>query len=194
MMNKGLLFTLTFLVSAGFSQMLYAETKYVSDQLSVNMRSGPTNEYRFLGRIDSGAKVEVLEEDAANGSTKVRTERGSEVWIQSKYLMSEPSAREQLTAMETNFRQLENQYRQEISELKNQLAAIQDVRQHNQELVLENTKLEQQLELVNQQNTRLADRSSTDFMQIGAGILVIGFVFGWLITKFGGNKRDRGWS
>jgi len=189
MFKKGIL-----LILSALSTTVFAETMYISDQLSVDMRSGPTNEYRFLGRLESGAKVEVIETDTENKTSKIKTQRGNEVWVRTRFLMKEPSAREQLVDLQTSFRQLENQYRQEISELKNQIAETQDVQKHNQELVLENTKLEQQLELVNQQNTRLADRSNTDFMKIGAGILVIGMIVGWIITKLGGGKRRSSWN
>ncbi len=46
--------------------------------------------------IDSGLRLEVLERDSASGYSRVRTPGGTEGWVLSRYLMSEPSAREQL--------------------------------------------------------------------------------------------------
>jgi SH3 domain protein len=44
-------------------------------------------------------RLEVLERDADSGYSRVRTPGGTEGWVLSRYLMSEPSAREQLTKL-----------------------------------------------------------------------------------------------
>jgi SH3 domain protein len=46
--------------------------------------------------IDSGLRLEVLERDTDSGYSRVRTPGGTEGWVLNRYLMSEPSAREQL--------------------------------------------------------------------------------------------------
>jgi len=46
--------------------------------------------------VDSGLRLEVLERDADTGYSRVRTAGGTEGWVLSRYLMREPSAREQL--------------------------------------------------------------------------------------------------
>jgi len=46
--------------------------------------------------VDSGTRLEVLERDAETGYSRVRTSGGTEGWVLTRYLMTEPSAREQL--------------------------------------------------------------------------------------------------
>ena len=46
--------------------------------------------------VGSGTRLEVLERDAESGYTRVRTQGGTDGWVLTRYLMTEPSAREQL--------------------------------------------------------------------------------------------------
>ena len=74
-----------------------AETMYISDSLTVPLRSGPSNSHRILHRgLASGTTMEVLERDEEAGFAHIRTERGTEGWLPMQYLVSEPIARDRL--------------------------------------------------------------------------------------------------
>ena len=73
-----------------------AAPAWVSDQFEITLRSGPSTSNAIQLMIDSGLRLEVLERDADTGYSKVRTPGGTEGWVLTRYLMSEPSAREQL--------------------------------------------------------------------------------------------------
>ena len=76
-----------------------AAPAWVTDQFEITLRSGPSTSNAIQLMIDSGLRLEVLERDAASGYTRVRTPGGTEGWVLSRYLMSEPSAREQLETL-----------------------------------------------------------------------------------------------
>ena len=73
-----------------------AEDAWVSDQFEVMLRTGPSTSNAIERMLPSGAALEVLETDAAAGYSRVQTPAGTEGWVLSRYLMSEPSARQQL--------------------------------------------------------------------------------------------------
>ena len=73
-----------------------AAPAWVSDQFEITLRSGPSTSNAIQLMIDSGLRLEVLERDADTGYSKVRTPGGTEGWVLTRYLMNEPSAREQL--------------------------------------------------------------------------------------------------
>ncbi len=52
----------------------YAETRYISDQLIVTVRSGKGNQYKILETLPTSTPVEVLEEDKTY--VKVVTQKG----------------------------------------------------------------------------------------------------------------------
>ena len=67
--------------------------RYVSDNLTVPLRSGPSNGHRILHRgLPSGTRLTVLGEDADAGFINIRTDRGTEGWIPTQYLVAEPIA------------------------------------------------------------------------------------------------------
>ncbi len=97
-----------------------AQTVWVSDVFEVTLRTGPTTSNAIQMMVESGTELEVLEQDADAGYTRVRTNGGTEGWVLSRYLMSEASARQQL---ETLTRQLTNANAQGTSR-ESQLGAI----------------------------------------------------------------------
>ncbi|MGI9238237.1 MAG: TIGR04211 family SH3 domain-containing protein [Woeseiaceae bacterium] len=82
-----------------FTSAAYAAPAWVSDQFEITLRSGPSTSNAIQLMIDSGLRLEVLERDAESGYSRVRTPGGTEGWVLTRYLMSEPSAREQLQTL-----------------------------------------------------------------------------------------------
>ncbi|MBT8101739.1 MAG: TIGR04211 family SH3 domain-containing protein [Gammaproteobacteria bacterium] len=74
----------------------FAAPAWVSDQFEITLRSGPSTGNAIQLMLDSGLRLEVLERDADSGYSRVRTPGGTEGWVLTRYLMNEPSAREQL--------------------------------------------------------------------------------------------------
>jgi len=74
----------------------FAAPAWVSDQFEITLRTGPSTSNSIQLMLDSGLRLEVLERDADSGYSRVRTPGGTEGWVLSRYLMNEPSAREQL--------------------------------------------------------------------------------------------------
>ena len=77
----------------------FGESVWVSDQFEVMLRTGPSTSNAIQLMVDSGTELEFLEEDAANGYSRVMTSGGTEGWVLSRYLMAEPAARDQLAAL-----------------------------------------------------------------------------------------------
>jgi len=80
----------------GISLSAAAQDAWVSDQFEVMLRSGPSTSNAIERMLPSGTALEVLETDAETGYSRVRTVAGTEGWVLTRYLMNEPSAREQL--------------------------------------------------------------------------------------------------
>jgi SH3 domain protein len=73
-----------------------AEDVWVSDQFEVMLRTGPSTSNAIERMLPSGTALEILETDADAGYSRVQTAAGTEGWVLTRYLMNEPSAREQL--------------------------------------------------------------------------------------------------
>ncbi len=97
-----------------------AQSQWVSDQFEVMLRSGPSTANEIRRMLPSGIELEVLEQDSETGYTRVRTAAGTEGWVLTRYLMNEPSAREQLASLTNRL----SSATAEGSSLESQLAAV----------------------------------------------------------------------
>ena len=97
-----------------------AEPAWVSDQFEIMLRSGPSTSNAIQLMLGSGTEVEVLEEDSESGYSRVRTGGGTEGWVLTRYLMTEPSAREQLATLTSRLTNAQS----EGSTLSSQLNAV----------------------------------------------------------------------
>ena len=77
------------------------QSAWVSDEFEVTLRTGPSTSNAIELMVSSGTRLEVMEQDADSGYSRVRTQGGTEGWVLTRYLMDEPSAREQLQNLTT---------------------------------------------------------------------------------------------
>jgi SH3 domain protein len=85
---------LTLLLSLFFAlTAANAQTMFVTDELVITLRTGPSNQNRVVGNLESGDRVEVLEEDVDGDYARVRvTSSGLEGWLLRRYLVAQPTA------------------------------------------------------------------------------------------------------
>lgn len=115
------LFAITIcIIALGAPQDALSQSVWVSDQFEITLRSGPSTSNAIQLMVGSGTELQVLERDADAGYTRVRTAGGTEGWVLSRYLMSEPSAREQLQTLSGQLSSANTTG----SSLTNQLSAI----------------------------------------------------------------------
>ncbi|WP_303720382.1 TIGR04211 family SH3 domain-containing protein [Malonomonas rubra] len=76
------LFTTSLFLLGTFSA--FAETRYVSDQLVVTVRSNKTSNHEILTTLITGSPVEILEEDPTY--VKVKTSKGITGYIEKQYV------------------------------------------------------------------------------------------------------------
>lgn len=74
------------------------QSRYVSDELVITLRTGPSTSNQIITNLRSGDSVEVLEADAELGYSRVRVADGAEGWVLTRYLTAEPIAREELAS------------------------------------------------------------------------------------------------
>ena len=155
-----------------YAVLVCAETQYVSDQLEVTVRRGPTLSHAVLRMLKSGAAVEVLEVDAASGHTRVKTSAGTEGWILSRYLSAEPTARMQLQNMMKDMNHTTNSDQPVPTQLKNIRNEYDNASKRIAQLEGQNKKLEEQLASVKQtlpmfyQSTRKTKKSAKSLLPL----------------------------
>jgi SH3 domain protein len=126
-----------FLVVSLFSLPAQAETiNYVSDELTVPVRSGTSSQHRILLFVKSGTALKILEVNEDGSYSRVSTPDGKEGWVESKDLATQPSARDRLASANNRLDKSNEKAREmkvtisalqtENKNLKKQLAAAEE--------------------------------------------------------------------
>ena len=215
----GVLFVALVVAAQALAQ---TETRYVTDRTQVELRRGPSTEYRILRYLEAGDRVQVLEQN--EGFSRVKVGEGdTEGWIPSASLIAEPiardrlaaaernaaTARERTTALEQQNRELERNLSATRAELEQTKAShgtvsreLADIRTASANVVKlhdDNASLQQRLvqrdlevEQLTMENTRLTARSNQTWFVVGAAVLLGGIVVG-LVAPSLRRKRRSDW-
>jgi SH3 domain protein len=124
----------------------FAATMYISDELTVPLRRGPSNGHKIINAaLPSGLALEVLGEDSAAGFTQVRTPNGIEGWVPSQYLSNQPSAKDRLAAANKRIETLEAQLKSTRENFQDVRGARTEIEGRANDLAKENQKLQTEL-------------------------------------------------
>lgn len=107
----------------------HAATAYISDELTVPMRTGASTGHRILRILPAGARLEVRERDTGSGYARVTTQDGIEGWVPLQYLKDQPIARDRLETATAEVQRLTRT----VTELRGRLEAVQGVREETEE-------------------------------------------------------------
>jgi SH3 domain protein len=207
------------LLAAGLSLIAsttWAQTvRYVSDQLEVPLRAGASDKYKTLVMLPSGSQLHVL--GTESNYTRVRTAEGQRGWIANAHLMETPSARQRLQELTATQEGLQQQvyeltleknalaqeyagFSTEYQRLTQELAQVRklaggdlELDQQNQMLQQRVVQLEQELRILQQENSSLLQNSDKSLFLMGASVLGGGLLLGLIFARLGGRKRER-WS
>lgn len=163
---------------------------YVSDDIGVVLRSGPTNRYRVIGKISAGTPITILESDTANESSKVQVDDGDSGWIQTDYITDQPTVRAKYQQVLAENRQL----KQQVEELGQDVADKDNIIQLNNNLQQQVSELQNEADTLRQQASLQKDRFHKDVFYAGALVLLFGMFLSWVLSRFSQKKRHRsGW-
>jgi len=194
-----------------------AETAYITDIIRLAVRSGPANDQKSIGLVESGQTVDILK--IGDDWSLVRTATGIEGYVLSRYLTSQPTAKFRLDQVQEKNKTLTTQAaglveensrlkadseklaataaagQRELAALRSEFEAFQKDAAEVTELKAKYNRLEAELaekqekisQLENQTNDILNPNNLYWFLA-GAGVLLVGFFTGFSV------KRQRRWS
>lgn len=101
----------------------WSKTLYVSDELSIPMRTGASSKHRIVYFPKSGTPLTVVEESEDGTYIRVTSSGGKEGWVEKQYLMNQASARDRIVTVNKRLEQSRAQakeLKQQVRELGNQ--------------------------------------------------------------------------
>ena len=145
---------------------------WVSDDFEITLRSGPSTSNSIQKMVSSGTRLDVLEQGSDSGYSRVKTPDGTEGWVLSRYLMKQPSAREQierlaakLTGNSAEGTSLSSQLaavRNEYNSAKRQISTLEREKSALESELAEIRRTASDVLGVNQQNKNLAQELAAE--------------------------------
>ena len=158
-----------------------AKEVWVKDEVRLNLRTGPGNQFRIIGSLVTGDSVQLV--TRGEGWTRVRLGDGRDGWVPAGFLMDGAPAATRVTAMEHETRELRGTVatlREEVETLRSESDRLGTSeaaeRSRSQELEAENLKLK-------------AGARWPEWIT-GAGILVSGMLVGSIVQTWA-SRRPR---
>lgn len=177
--------------------------RWVSDDLTTYVRSGPTDGYRIVGALTSGDKVELIR--TQGDYSQVRSESGNTVWIRSDDLQDSPGPaealpqlEEQVAALTQELATIEESWQTRVQGMQETLESrgvlIEELEQTRQalhdELVATQSELRAAQAQLGDENKEVLMR----YMMYGGGIAGAGLLVGLVLPSLmRSRKRNDGW-
>lgn len=176
------------------------QTRWVSDHLSTYVRSGPTDEYRIVGTVDSGDKVTLLATDG--DYSRIRSQGGDTVWIKSTDLQEQESVTEQVPALKARANELQSRLSSINETWEKKVAGSTELLNARQQRIAD---LEQHTADLNQQLTQAQSQSRTykarldsekddllmRYFVYGGSVAGAGLLLGLLVPHFPRRRKKR---
>lgn len=218
-----LLKTLICTLTLGLTLVAHAETRYVTDELKITLRSGESSSHRIMRMLTSGTPVQVLSTNAESGYSKVRV-GDTEGYVLTRQLLREPIARDQLAAMKKRIDQLTaapGELRSQLSEitvkydklsadyakleqakqkLEQEHAALQRTASSAVQIADERNALRKQVADLSREAADLKLRTNElenanlqEWFLAGAGVIIAGILLGLLLPNLKLRRRRSSW-
>ena len=168
------------------------QTKYVTDHIRFILRSGPSKEYRVLGVIETGTAVAVF--DTEDNFSHVKLPSGEMAWIESRFLESNPIAKDRLRELESSLAEKRAEIEKSRRALEQELSAAKADSDNSDMIRTEHEKLKSTLAIEQQKNRLLKSKSGTEKMVTGAIIMLGGVLLGVVLSRLKPKRRSSSWS
>ncbi len=205
------------LLWAGFA-LQAAESAYVTDQLEVQLRRGPSLQHKIVKMLRSGTPVTVLQQDTKTGYSRIALENGQQGWILTRYLTSQAPAairtgdgdkriaelleenrllKEQVRYSKLNPDEAAQYRNDETQRLTTELNAVRQTSANALQIQAERDQLqervinlERELESAKRGQHALKDSQKQDWFLMGAGVLFGGILLGVILPRISWRKKS----
>jgi SH3 domain protein len=184
-----------------------AQDRYIADKLFTYLHSGPSAQYRIIGSINAGDKVQLLSSNRETGYSQVQDSRGRKGWVESKFVTTQESMAVRLPRLEKELTQVKSQLSNAretadsekgglVSSLEARNKQIAELEQNYSDISAQLTSSQTEIrELRAKLDTQKEDLLLRYFMY-GGGVAGIGLLFGLILPHIipRRKKSPNGWA
>jgi SH3 domain protein len=165
------------------------ESGFVSNELFIYMRAGPTPNFRLVGTITAGEPVRMLQREG--DYVEVIDSRQRTGWIEREFYTQSPSLQSQVSELSSNLDLLQStrlRLEAENKTLSQDLNAVQtQAKQLNRDL----TEQLEQVSVIKQEAEQRDKMSQVQWLTRGAIIALVSILLGFMLGAFARRNRSR---
>ena len=176
--------------------------RYVSDDIYTFLHGGPGKQYRILGSVKAGTKVQFIELDASGKYAQIIDSKGRTAWIASESLQSAPSFRNQVVELQAQKQQLQHQLdnidSEQARELKLKREQVTQLSAQSQQQQQRLDEQSEELQSLRQENSKLQQALGTKeqdeqyrWWREGGTIAGVGLLLGLLLPYLPRPRRRK---
>lgn len=178
----------SFALSAQAAENNYKQG-YISDDLFIYMHTGPGKNYRILGTILAGSKIQVTG-SVDDGYSEIIDENDRTTWVESKYVTTKKGLRfavAELNEKMVNRNDYSSQLDGEVNELKSKVNLLTNDKEN---LSAELKKLTSTLAATEREVKEQDNNIKKQWFFNGALVLGIGLILGLILPRFFSRRRS----
>jgi len=185
-MRKYLFFICSFL----FSTVSLAATPYhVSDDISVAMHTGPSNQYRIRGWVSSGTTLQLLDRNADTGYFHVRDEEGRDGWVNGKQVDEGLSVKKKLPALEKALAASREQVEQQGAQLGELQSDLASSNENRAQAVTETAQLQNEIDRLKAEIAGMDETNLMGWFIRGGAVALGGLIIGLIVPHLPKKRR-----
>lgn len=182
---------------------LHAKTMYIRNWMTVSVRATPDEASQIIGNATTNDPVQVIEE--GGGWSHIRTAKGKDGWVPSRYLTPQLPATVSAQQCEERIKALqeENRKLQELASKKPEPVSAQpgatpagldcpSLQKQYEMLQKDNKVLTDKNNALVEENSRLKTSENLTFTVIGGVFIIIGIMVGLLLQLVRGHSKKGG--
>lgn len=162
---------------------------YISDDLYTYLRAGPSSEYRLLGSVTAGERVEVLQMNEQAGYAEIIDSRQRTGWVEIKFVSEQASIRDKYSEAQIAL----TEKTRELSNMQAEVKAMKkNISKSNRLKSSLNRRVTQQLEEIASLNERIEMQERGTNMQWftrGAILAMVALVIGYIMGLTGRKNK-----
>ncbi len=187
-----------------------AETRYISDQLEVQIFSGEGVEHPVVTTLPGGKEVVLLSSNGGSGFSKIRTQDGITGYLPTRQLMITPGAGQQLAnakqeqekakqeaarwaATARQLKEERNRLQLELEEYRRTSGGAVQTANERRNLRKKVAALTWEVENLKLEKRELENDRAHSWFLVGAAVLILGIVAGLLLPRLQTKRKGQSW-
>jgi len=165
------------------------EVRYISDDLFTFLHAGPGRNYRILGSVIAGSKVNMLQEDRDAGFVEIIDDKQRTGWVEAEFISKVRSVRELVPGLQQQIKEANAVIQQQRSDndLLNQ--QIADLSSQNAELLRKAAATEATNSRLSAELEKHDQSAQIEWFTRGGIVAVISLILGIIITYLPKKRR-----